>query len=98
VKGIDYGSHDLHEFVARGLIYPLDDDAGFDADAMLRFYQRADWPTVLRLFANIDEDEASVEAQVGVAMRELAVSHGASVRDDLGCDQSRKAASQYRLR
>jgi hypothetical protein len=98
VKGIDYGSHDLHEFVARGLIYPLDDDAGFDAEAMLGFYQRADWPTILRLFANVDEDEASVAARVGDVMRELAVSHGASVRDDLGCDQSGKASSQYRLR
>lgn len=74
VPGLDYGSPDLHAFVARGLIYPIDDDLGFDPDAMLRFYQRPGWPTVLRLFANIDEDEASVAAQVGAAIRELVVS------------------------
>ena len=74
VPGLDYGSVDLHEFVARGLIYPVNDEFGFDPDAMLSFYQRLDWVNVLRLFANIDEDEATVEAQVCVAIRDLAVS------------------------
>jgi hypothetical protein len=71
VPGIDHGSPDLHAFVARGLIYPIDDEAGFDPDAMLRFYQRPNWTSVLRLFANIDEDEATVAARVGAAIREL---------------------------
>lgn len=71
VSGIDHGSADLHEFVARGLIYPIDDQLSFDPDAMLRFYQTRNWPTVLRLFANVEEDEASVAARVLVAMREL---------------------------
>lgn len=75
VPGLDHGSPDLHEFVARGLIYPIDDEFGFDPDAMLRFYQRLDWPNVLRLFANIDENEATVAAQVCAAIRDLAVSH-----------------------
>lgn len=65
VPGLDHGSPDLHGLVARGLIYPIDDELGFAPDAMLRFYQRPDWSTVLRLFANIDEDEASVAARVG---------------------------------
>lgn len=78
VPGLDHGSPDLHGFVARGLIYPIDDELGFAPNAMLRFYQRPDWSTVLRLFANIDEDEASVAARAGAAMRELAVSHGAA--------------------
>jgi hypothetical protein len=71
VRGIDYGSHDLHAFVARGLIFPFD-ESGFDPDAMLRFYQRPDWPDALRLFANVDEDEASVTARLRAALRELA--------------------------
>ncbi|HYX42943.1 MAG TPA: hypothetical protein VE821_14655, partial [Pyrinomonadaceae bacterium] len=72
VPGLDYGSPDLHEFVARGLIYPLDEQLSFDPAALLRFYQRPDWPRVLRLFANVDEDEATVAAQAAAAMRELA--------------------------
>jgi hypothetical protein len=72
VPGLDYGDQDLHQFVARGLIFPIDDEPGFDPDAMLRFYQRPDWTLALRLFANIDEDEASVAARAGAAMRELA--------------------------
>jgi hypothetical protein len=72
VPGIDHGSPDLHEFVARGLIYPFDDALDFDPDAMLCFYRRPDWPTVLRRFANVDEDEDAVATRVGEAMRELA--------------------------
>ena len=75
VPGLDYGSHDLHAFVARGLIYPMDDRLGFDPDAMLRFYHRPDWPAALRLFANVDEDEAAVAARAADAMRELASSY-----------------------
>jgi hypothetical protein len=71
VSDLDYGSTDLHEFVARGLIYPIDDELSFDPDAMLRFYQRPGWTDALRFFANIDEDEKSVAARVGAAMREL---------------------------
>jgi len=72
--GLDYGSPDLHAFVASGLIYPVDDEFGFDPDAMLRFYQRPGWPDALQLFANIAEDEASVTERVGAAIRELVVS------------------------
>lgn len=75
MPGIDYGSPDLHAFVARGLIYQLDDELNFDPDAMLRFYRRMDWPAVLRLFANVDEDESSVAAHAAAAMRELAALH-----------------------
>jgi hypothetical protein len=38
---------------------------------MFRFYQRRGWTDALRFFANIDEDEKSVAARVGAAMREL---------------------------
>ncbi len=80
VAGIDHGAPDLHEFVVRGLIYPMGDDYDFAPDAMLRFYRRPDWPAVLRLFANIDEDEATVAARVAVACRELAATHGRARR------------------
>ena len=72
VPNLDHGSPDLHGFVARGLIYPIDDELCFDPDAMLRFYRRPGWGAILRLFANVDEDEASVAARAGAAIRELA--------------------------
>jgi hypothetical protein len=74
VSGIDHGSHDLHAFVARGLIYPFDDDLDFDPVAMLRFYQRPEWTNALRLFANVDEDESSVASRFGDALRKLVAS------------------------
>jgi hypothetical protein len=89
VRGLDHGSTDLHAFVARGLIYPYDDAVGFDPDAMLRFYGRPDWPSVLRLFANVDEDEATVAARVCDAMRALAASHR-TVNED-GAQDGRRA-------
>jgi hypothetical protein len=73
VPGLDYGSHDLHAFVTRGLIYPLADELSFDYNAILRFYQRPDWPVVLRLFANIDEDEATIATEACAIMRALNV-------------------------
>ena len=72
VPGLDYGSSDLHEFVARGLIYPIAQDLGLDLDAIFRFYHRPEWPGVLRFFANVDEDEVSVARRAAALMRELA--------------------------
>lgn len=72
VAGLDYGSTDLHAFVAKGLIYPIDEELNFSPEAMLSFYQRPDWSAALRLFANLDEDEALVAAQLGAALRDLA--------------------------
>ena len=68
VRGIDHGPPDLHAFVARGLVYRYADERGFDPEAMQRFYQSPDWPAALRLFANIDEDEASVAARTRDAL------------------------------
>ena len=72
VRGIDYGSYDLHAFVARGLVYEYADERGLDTEAMRRFYLRPDWPSALRLFANVDEDEASVALRTRDALREIA--------------------------
>ncbi len=90
VPGLDRGSPDLHAFVARGLIYPLDEGLGFDPEAMLHFYQKREWPAVLRLFANIDENEESVVARTAAAMRELVESHMASTR----CNTNRQPYRQ----
>jgi hypothetical protein len=81
VRELDHGSTDLHAFVARGLIYPYTEEVGFDLDAMLRFYRRPDWPSVLRLFANLDEDETTVAARVCGAMRELDASYRRTVNE-----------------
>jgi hypothetical protein len=72
VPGIDHGSPDLHAFVARGLVYQYEDERGLAPDAMQRFYLRTDWPAALRLFADIDEDDASVALLLRDALREVA--------------------------
>jgi len=71
VSGLDFGSPDLHKLVAGELIYPVNTELSFDFDDMLRFYQRAEWLNILRLFANIDENESSVEERIAVAIRQL---------------------------
>lgn len=75
VSGLDYGSPDLHEFVRRGLIYPVDDELGLDFDAMLQFYRRPDWPNVFRYFSNIDEDEVTVLTRAITHTREIIAAH-----------------------
>lgn len=72
LSGLDYGSPDLHEFVRRGLIYPIN-EIDFNPDAMLSFYQRDEWSSILRIFANIDEDEIAVAARISVALNKLSV-------------------------
>jgi hypothetical protein len=72
VRGLDHGSDDLHAFVARGLVYEYADGRGLEPDAMQSFYLRPDWPAALRLFSNLDEDEASVTSRTGDALREIA--------------------------
>ncbi|MBO0724916.1 MAG: hypothetical protein J2P52_04905 [Blastocatellia bacterium] len=91
VSGLDYGSPDLHAFVARGLIYAIDDNLSFDPDAMLRFYQQPGWIDTLRFFANIDEDAESVAARAGAAMRELL-----SIRPQKSIAAVRDAGRQFR--
>jgi hypothetical protein len=73
VRGLDHGGEDLHRVVERGLVYALDASLRVDPDAMLAFYRRPEWPAVLRLFANVDEDEATVLRRASAVMQELAV-------------------------
>src|SRR5258708_35318412 len=56
VANLDHGPRDLHQFVARGLIYCVTDDSGnlkWEPEAMMSFYQRPQWLETLKLFANI---------------------------------------------
>jgi len=74
VPELDHGPRDLHEFVQRGLIYPVEGESRavrLDPDAMLRFYNEPGWLNVLRHFANFDEDEAIIAERVVANMREL---------------------------
>ena len=58
VDNLDYGSTDLHGFVAGGLVPQSTVEPDFDE--IFRFYQNPEWQTVLRRFANIDTDESTV--------------------------------------
>jgi hypothetical protein len=71
VRHLDHGSDDMHDFVKRGLIYPIDDEL-IDSEEMLAFYQRSEWIDVLRLFANIDEDADGVNEKMVAVMRKIA--------------------------
>src|ERR1044072_288830 len=71
VPGLGHGSPHLPTFVSRGLVYQYSDERDLDPDAMQRFYLRPDWTAALRLFANIDENEATVGWRVGEALREV---------------------------
>lgn len=71
VPNLDYGSPDMHRFVARGLIYQSGENDRFDFDALAGFYRQVEWLSVLRLFANIDEDEESVERRIKVVIGKL---------------------------
>lgn len=66
VEDLDYGTPDLHRFVADGLIYRTEVDP--DLNEMLHFYQRPGWEKTLRRFANIDTDESAVLAATLMAI------------------------------
>lgn len=70
VRELDYATYDLHEFVARDLIYLVEN--AFEFDQMLTFYQKPEWVEVLKLYANIDEDEKVSAGRLKVALLELA--------------------------
>jgi hypothetical protein len=76
VTGLDHGGHDLHRFVARGLICSMGEPLRFAPDEMLAFYRSPAWPGVLRQFANIDDDEPTVSVRAAAIMRALVQSQG----------------------
>ena len=61
VDALDYGTPDLHRFVETGLIYCSDVQPSLNA--ILRFYQRPGWSETLKTFANLDENEPTVQAK-----------------------------------
>jgi hypothetical protein len=94
VPGLDCGAPDMHEFVARGLIYQVGEDLGHALNEMPYFYRCPDWPQALRLFANIDEDEAAVATRAGGAMRQFIGRH----QDGGGRDGAGRLSASYRSR
>ena len=78
IVDLDHGPPDLHRFVACDLIYSMADESEsfrWNPDSMLRFYQRPGWLSVLRDFANIDEDENTVGLRMAAKLRQLATDH-----------------------
>lgn len=69
VKGLDYGSPDLHQLVKMGLIYQIEENLDFDG--MLRFYQKEAWLSVLPIFANLNEDEKMVGDKIKSAIVQM---------------------------
>ncbi|HKO99830.1 MAG TPA: hypothetical protein VJU86_22840 [Pyrinomonadaceae bacterium] len=79
VPGLDRGAPDMHQFVMRGLVCSLEtamDGAAlkFELEKIAAFYQRPEWVEVLRLFANIDEEQISVRNRFAAELRQLATS------------------------
>jgi len=74
VDDLDHGPTDLHGFVAAGLIYRS--DVNPNLDDIVRFYERPDWPQTLRRFANVEEDETTVMANVIRAISSLNYAEG----------------------
>ncbi len=70
VDNLDHGPTDLHGFVGAELIYHSDVDPDFDE--MLSFYRRPGWRDTLRRFANIDDDEAAISAELSRILRTYA--------------------------
>lgn len=74
IPELDHGPHDLHQFVQRGLIYPVRKESGdfrWSPDSMLRFYNQPGWLNFLRDFANIDDDEATIAVRLAEAISDV---------------------------
>jgi hypothetical protein len=77
IPELDHGPYDLHQFVHLGLIYPIR-DSNWSPDSMLRFYNAPGWPNILRHFANIDDDEATIATKTAGAIRDLLAENSSS--------------------
>ena len=72
VRGLDHAPYDVQSFVRDGLVYELKHAGGFDPSEVAQFYARDEWPTILRRYANIDQDEVDLARVVSVAVKDLA--------------------------
>jgi hypothetical protein len=82
IAGLDSGPDDMHRLVLSGLVPRFCNMANealnerqaenFLPERILRFYERPEWPNILRRFGNIDEDEATVLRQAGEIMQQIA--------------------------
>jgi hypothetical protein len=75
VRGLDHAPYDVQSFIHDGLVYELDRARPFDPSEIWQFYARAEWPTILRRYANIDQDEADLARIVSAAVSDLAAVH-----------------------
>lgn len=67
------GAGDVVGFEESGLVWPCDDPAALDLDAIDPFYARPAWRTVLGRYVNLDQTDADVAAETRAAFRELGV-------------------------
>jgi hypothetical protein len=72
VRGLDHAPYDVQSFVRDGLVYELEGAWRFDPSEVTQFYARDEWPTILRRYANVDQDEADLARIVSSAVSELA--------------------------
>jgi hypothetical protein len=79
VRGFDHGPYDVQGFVRDGLIFEWVPEKQPDLAAIDRFYNRANWTSVLRRYADIDRADEDVALAVRAALDRLApafASHG----------------------
>ena len=70
VPGLDYGSSDLHGFVAGGLVGRFEGET-FDPNKIWAFHHQAGWQTIYESYANIHEDNEDVMTRAAAAMSRL---------------------------
>jgi hypothetical protein len=75
VRGLDHAPYDTQSFVHDRLVYEFDRAKPFDPLEVWQFYARDEWPTILRRYANIDQDEADLARIVSAAVSGLAAVH-----------------------
>ena len=68
VRGLDHGPQDVQGFVRDGLVCEWTPSRRIDRAAIARFYQRSEWPDVLRRYADIDRGEHEMGAELRVAV------------------------------
>jgi hypothetical protein len=77
VRGLDHAPYDVQSFVRDGLVYELECGGRFEPSEIMHFYARPEWPSILRRYANVDQDDADLARIVSAAVTEL-VAAGAS--------------------
>ena len=72
LRGLDHAPYDVQSFVQDGLVYELERARRFDPSDVMHFYARREWPSILRRYANVDQDEADLARIVTTTVSDLA--------------------------